>query len=191
MTAKLYSYLFIALRTVMLVKFARQTDHPLAILFAVSEGLILIGTIICMRLGEVDKSVTGYIVPLAFCLPLTLNTRVPSVDTYGPYLLAALLLQVALRLFMGTTCTASVPVYRRVISSGPFAIIRHPLSLLESVIIVLMAATFPSPRNTKIAIVTIAMFAVGVLAEEKHLYKQNEYRTYAQRVRWRWVPGIW
>jgi protein-S-isoprenylcysteine O-methyltransferase Ste14 len=81
---------------------------------------------------------------------------------------------------------------QRVISTGPYAIVRHPMyafGLLQFAGGPLMLGSWWG-----LAMVPPAVFALAyrTLGEEKMLRAELDgYEAYARRVRWRYAPGIW
>jgi len=80
-----------------------------------------------------------------------------------------------------------------VVSSGPYAVIRHPGYLAG---ILIIAASGPA-LGSWLAAVVLAVFSLPFLlyrtiTEDRILQAELKgYRGYAERVRWRLVPGIW
>ncbi len=82
---------------------------------------------------------------------------------------------------------------QHVVSSGPYAVIRHP-GYLAGIVVVLasgialgswIAAAF-------LAITSLPFLFYRAITEDRTLQAELPgYRDYAQRVRWRFVPGIW
>lgn len=80
----------------------------------------------------------------------------------------------------------------KVIDTGPYALIRHPgyaggLALAIGTALALGSLVALAP-----VAVCVAALALRTLAEEATLSEGLEgYATYMQKVRFRWVPGIW
>ncbi|WP_309604194.1 isoprenylcysteine carboxylmethyltransferase family protein [Phenylobacterium sp.] len=81
---------------------------------------------------------------------------------------------------------------QRVISTGPYAFVRHPMYAFGSL------SFFAGPMITgslwALAILPIIFLALHLrtLGEEKMLRAELEgYEAYARRVRWRYAPGVW
>ena len=85
---------------------------------------------------------------------------------------------------------ALAPAVRGIVSTGPYALIRHPMA----VAFVIVAAGFLSihfnPWNAAILGTAVALAFVAVVLEERLLFGDRDYQDYAARTRWRFVPGL-
>ena len=79
-----------------------------------------------------------------------------------------------------------------VIDTGPYAIVRHPGYSAAVLLIIGMALMLGSYWALVPALVAIAGTAVRTLFEERTLRAELPgYTAYTQRVKYRWVPGVW
>lgn len=80
-----------------------------------------------------------------------------------------------------------------VITTGPYAIIRHPGYLAGIVIVVASGLALDSWIAAAILVVTAVPFLLYRAATEDRvlLAELPGYRDYAERARWRLLPGIW
>lgn len=81
---------------------------------------------------------------------------------------------------------------QKVISSGPYAIVRHPMY----VGVVIMALGVPLALGSWwgliLVLASLALLVLRILDEEKMLRAELEgYEAYARNVRYRLVPGLW
>jgi protein-S-isoprenylcysteine O-methyltransferase Ste14 len=83
-----------------------------------------------------------------------------------------------------------VPAERRIVTSGAYAFVRHPIYTGLFINIVAVDLASFSWMNVLLDVVWIAMWIVKSLVEERFLRDSTEYAEYLQRVRWRWFPGI-
>ena len=79
-----------------------------------------------------------------------------------------------------------------VVDSGPYAIVRHPGYISGS----LLALSVALVLGSWWALIPVAIVVVGLVVrtvfEERTLQDGLPgYREYMQRVKWRWVPGLW
>jgi len=79
-----------------------------------------------------------------------------------------------------------------VIDTGPYAIVRHPGYISGSLLAISIALVLGSWW----ALIPVAVVVVGLVVrtifEERTLRAELPgYTEYTQRVKWRWVPGIW
>lgn len=79
-----------------------------------------------------------------------------------------------------------------VISTGPYAFVRHPMYAFAILQFVGMPLLLGSWWGLAFVPPIMAAVAVRTLGEEKMLRAELEgYDAYARRVRWRYAPGIW
>ena len=80
----------------------------------------------------------------------------------------------------------------RVISSGPYAFVRHPMYSAAVLFMVGTALLLGSWWGTAISPVFAILFAVRIRIEERTLMTGlSGYADYAARVRYRLLPGVW
>ena len=80
----------------------------------------------------------------------------------------------------------------QVISTGPYAFVRHPMYSGAAVYFVGIALLLGSWYAVAIAVVLIALFGLRAVWEENTLKAELAgYSDYAQRVRYRLIPGVW
>lgn len=79
-----------------------------------------------------------------------------------------------------------------VIDTGPYARVRHPGYISASLLAVGMALALGSWWALLPAIIVIAVLAYRTTREEETLRAELPgYPEFTQRVRYRWVPGVW
>jgi protein-S-isoprenylcysteine O-methyltransferase Ste14 len=80
----------------------------------------------------------------------------------------------------------------KVISTGPYAFVRHPMYSGAIFYFLGMGLLLGSWYATGIAAVVIALFGLRAVWEENTLKDELPgYADYAQRVRYRLIPGVW
>jgi len=80
----------------------------------------------------------------------------------------------------------------QVISTGPYAFVRHPMYSGAAFYFVGIALLLGSWYAVAIAVVLIALFGLRAVWEENTLKAELAgYSDYAQRVRYRLIPGVW
>lgn len=82
---------------------------------------------------------------------------------------------------------------QHVISTGPYAVIRHPGYLAGMVVMLASGLGLGSWLATVfLAVTTLPFLFYRAITEDRLLRRDLPgYRDYAERVRWRLVPGIW
>jgi protein-S-isoprenylcysteine O-methyltransferase Ste14 len=80
----------------------------------------------------------------------------------------------------------------RVVSTGPYAHVRHPMYAGALLFFIGMPLLLGSWWGLAVAPVVTAMLVARILMEERTLAEGlSGYREYAARVRYRLVPGVW
>jgi len=91
-------------------------------------------------------------------------------------------------LFLGSSFGIA-PADRGLVTRGPYGFVRHPMYLGE---LILRAALVVSASRPLLAgallVALIAIQIIRALREERII---NTYATYASRVRYRLIPGVW
>ena len=120
-----------------------------------------------------------------------------AVATTGIVLSAALALElagVALsqagRIYMGRSFGV-LPANRGIVSTGPFAVVRHPIYLGWVLLSLGFLLAYPSARNFALLALSIPFVAWRIRLEEEVLAADLEYRAYCARVRFRLCPGLY
>jgi protein-S-isoprenylcysteine O-methyltransferase Ste14 len=81
---------------------------------------------------------------------------------------------------------------QKVIDTGPYAIVRHPLYAAAIVLMVGAALALGSYWALAPTAIGTAVIVVRIIFEDSTLQNELEgYRSYASRVRYRLVPGLW
>src|SRR5262245_5616767 len=81
---------------------------------------------------------------------------------------------------------------QRVIDTGVYSVVRHPMYAGAALLMVGMPLWLESYAAAALAAVPIAMVVVRILIEERFLKRElNGYEDYTRRVRYRLVPFIW
>jgi len=83
-----------------------------------------------------------------------------------------------------------VPAQRKLITSGIYGLVRHPIYAGGFVLIISVMLRSYSPLNAVLFSLGMLWFAIKSVVEENFLRSDPEYAAYMQRVRWRWVPGL-
>jgi len=80
----------------------------------------------------------------------------------------------------------------RVVSTGPYAIVRHPMYAGLVSVMVGMGLWLHSTATAIAALIPTACLVARIVLEERMLRSRfPEYADYARAVRWRLVPGVW
>lgn len=81
---------------------------------------------------------------------------------------------------------------QKVISSGPYAMVRHPMYLGELLMLLFAPLALGSYWAIVPALFIIPILVARIRNEEKVLERELKgYREYTQKIRFRLIPGIW
>jgi len=81
---------------------------------------------------------------------------------------------------------------QRVISSGPYALVRHPMYLGTSVMMLATPIALGSYWAFPVFLILPIVLVYRIMNEEEVLLRELPgYREYTQKVKYRLVPGIW
>jgi protein-S-isoprenylcysteine O-methyltransferase Ste14 len=81
---------------------------------------------------------------------------------------------------------------QKVVDTGPYAIVRHPGYVTGALLALSMPLMLASWWALLPALVAVAALAVRTPFEERTLHDGLPgYTEYTQRVKYRWVPGVW
>ncbi|NQT23263.1 MAG: isoprenylcysteine carboxylmethyltransferase family protein [Candidatus Omnitrophica bacterium] len=79
-----------------------------------------------------------------------------------------------------------------VVTTGPYAIVRHPMYLSELVMFIFAPLALGSYWAITVNILLIAVLVVRIITEEQVLLLELKgYRDYTQKTKYRLIPGIW
>jgi protein-S-isoprenylcysteine O-methyltransferase Ste14 len=152
-----------------------------------------------------DKVLLGLVLVLCFAMPIVAGIDAVRLRlSHMPVWLEALgALGIVFGLYVfhivmeaNSYATAVVRVQHerghQVISTGPYAWVRHPMYAGAIFYFLGFALLLGSWYAAAIALVVIALFGVRAVLEEETLKRELQgYADYARRVRFRLIPGIW
>jgi protein-S-isoprenylcysteine O-methyltransferase Ste14 len=171
-----------------------KTGHVTGLLLVVSEGLVVLLTIIRRTAVDVDRSWEARLVT---ALSLTGPPLVrPAValglvpDVFTAFVSAIGLIGVlAGKLALGRSF-GLVPANRGVVCSGVYRFLRHPIytGYLLSHVAFFMAN--PTGWNFLVLGLGDAALMIRAVIEERTLRRDPEYASYMTRVRWRMIPSL-
>lgn len=122
-------------------------------------------------------------------------SHVPPVLSIASDALVALGLFIVFLVFRENTYTSAiieVADEQRVVSTGPYGIVRHPMYSGAMLLLVFTPLALDSWVGLPFAIPVILVIVARLLSEEKFLASQlRGYDDYRRKVRWRLLPGIW
>ena len=88
--------------------------------------------------------------------------------------------------------TVEVEPDQTVVTTGPYAVVRHPMYLGVLLLYVFSPLALGSYWSMIPALLLMGLLIARITNEERVLLKElNGYREFTERVRWRIIPGIW
>lgn len=171
-----------------------RTGHITGLLMVVSEGLVVVLTVMRRQAAWMDRSwrarlLTGLSLagpPLV--RPAGAASLVPDVVTFW-FSAVGLLVVVAGKLSLGRSF-GLMPANRGVVCSGVYKWVRHPIYAGYIVTHIGFLAAHPTVWNILLLVIADAALLVRAAQEERTLALDPIYVEYQQRVHWRVIPGI-
>ena len=81
---------------------------------------------------------------------------------------------------------------QKVISTGPYAIVRHPMYVALMITMVGIPFALDAWLGLVVFVLGVPILIWRILDEERFLRTElSGYMEYAQRVHWRLLPGVW
>lgn len=171
-----------------------KTGRLTGLLFLLSEGLVVVLTVIRRPARAVDRSFVSRALTLISLLAPTMM-RATSKTPLVPDLVTAMVSTVGVAIVIMGKVTIGrsfgiVPANRGIVAKGPYNVVRHPIyaGYLLSHAATLVA--YPGLRNACIILAGDICLVLRALAEERMLSSDREYRVYCGRVAWHLVPGV-
>ena len=83
-----------------------------------------------------------------------------------------------------------IPANRGIVSTGLYRLVRHPIYLGYLITHVAFVAANPTLWNLALLLTADIALLARAVCEERTLARDDAYRHYQTRVRWRVVPGL-
>jgi protein-S-isoprenylcysteine O-methyltransferase Ste14 len=83
-----------------------------------------------------------------------------------------------------------IPANRGIVSTGLYRLVRHPIYMGYLLTHVAFLAANPTLWNVGLLVASDIALLARAVCEEQTLAKDEQYRAYQTRVRWRVVPGV-
>ncbi|HLO19106.1 MAG TPA: isoprenylcysteine carboxylmethyltransferase family protein [Sphingomicrobium sp.] len=88
--------------------------------------------------------------------------------------------------------TIQVAAGQKVISTGPYAIVRHPMYAAALIMLLGIPVSLASWRGVVVLVAILPVLAWRLIDEERVLLRDlGGYADYRRKVRWRLIPYIW
>jgi protein-S-isoprenylcysteine O-methyltransferase Ste14 len=189
--------LVIALFSFMAVRIGADflaTGRLTGLLLLASEALVVVFTVLRRAPATVDRSMRARALTALSLLgpplvkPSLLAPIAPEVITVG---LSALGLFVVIggKMSLGRSF-GLIPANRGIVSTGLYRLVRHPIYLGYLITHVAFVAANPTLWNLALLLTADIALLARAVCEERTLARDEAYRQYQTRVRWRVVPGM-
>ena len=188
--------LIIALFSFMAVRIGADflaTGRLTGLLLLASEALVVVLTVLRRAPAVVDRSVRARVLTALSLLgppagaPASVATLAPEVITVGLSALG-LLVVIAGKMSLGRSF-GLIPANRGIVSTGLYRVVRHPIYLGYLITHVAFVAANPTVWNIALLLTADIALLARAVCEERTLARDEAYRAYQTRVRWRVVPG--
>lgn len=83
-----------------------------------------------------------------------------------------------------------VPANRGIQTGGLYRFVRHPMYLSYVIAYLGYAINHPSAFNIGLYVFSVTLWVLRLLAEERFLMRDETYREFSQRTRFRLIPGV-
>jgi protein-S-isoprenylcysteine O-methyltransferase Ste14 len=189
--------LVIVLFSIMAVSFGADflaTGRLTGPLLVASEALVVIMTVFRRAPAAVDRSIQARVLttlslfgpPLArpsLIAPLASEFVTVGVSALG------LLVVIAGKISLGRSF-GLIPANRGIVSTGLYRLVRHPIYLGYLITHFAFVAANPTIWNVAVMLTSDIALLARAVCEEGTLARDEAYRRYQTRVRWRVVPGL-
>lgn len=179
---------------VLLVSRVNFSSNPYAPVLLVSETAVMAFTVIrrptanlSLRLGDWLLAVT------ATCAGLLVIPGVPPIAALAPLGIVLAIAGNVIQAWAKLTLRRSfgiAPANRGIKLTGPYRFVRHPMYAGYLVFHISVMILMFAPLNLVIYIIGWWAQILRLLAEERLLSEDAEYRAYMEKVRWRLIPGV-
>jgi protein-S-isoprenylcysteine O-methyltransferase Ste14 len=171
-----------------------QTGRLTGLLLLASEALVVVFTVLRRAPAVVDRSMRARVLTTLSLLGPPL-VRPSSVAPIAPEVVTVVLSALGLLVVIGGKLSLGrsfglIPANRGIVSTGLYKLVRHPIYLGYLVTHFAFAAANPTVWNVAILVAADLALMARAVCEEETLARDEAYRAYQTRVRWRVVPGV-
>jgi protein-S-isoprenylcysteine O-methyltransferase Ste14 len=171
-----------------------QTGRITGLLLLASEALVVVFTVLRRAPAVVDRSMRARVLTTLSLLGPPL-VRPSSVAPIAPEAVTVALSALGLLVVIGGKLSLGrsfglIPANRGIVSTGLYKVVRHPIYLGYLVTHFAFAAANPTMWNVAMLVAADLALMARAVCEEETLSRDEAYRAYQTRVRWRVVPGV-
>jgi protein-S-isoprenylcysteine O-methyltransferase Ste14 len=190
-------FLIVTLFSSMAVRLAQdaaKTGHVTGMLLLASEALVVVLTMVRRPAGSVDRTMKARLLTATATFGAPLVTPMSGAAIAPEPLTIAvaaigLIIVVLGKMSLGRSF-GLCPANRGVVSTGMYRFMRHPIYFGYLITHVGFIAANPGKWNLFVLVVADVALLFRAVCEEETLARDESYRTYMGRVRWRIVPGV-
>jgi protein-S-isoprenylcysteine O-methyltransferase Ste14 len=165
-----------------------------SLLLLSSEGLVVLFLLIRRRPAAISRRPGDWLLALAAtCMPMLVASSggqaIVSSFVGATLLLMGMVVQILAKLALGRSL-GCIPAHRGLKLSGPYGFVRHPMYagyLLSHLAFLFMNLTW---WNVAVYALAYGLQVPRLLAEERLLARDPQYRAYQAAVPYRLVPGV-
>jgi protein-S-isoprenylcysteine O-methyltransferase Ste14 len=171
-----------------------ETGRLTGLLLVASEALVVVFTVVRRAPAAVDRSLRARVLTTLSLLGPPL-VRPSLVAPIAPEAVTVALSALGLLVVIGGKLSLGrsfglIPANRGIVSTGLYKLVRHPIYLGYLVTHFGFAAANPTMWNVAILVAADLALMARAVCEEQTLARDEAYRAYQARVRWRVVPGV-
>ena len=189
--------LIIALFSFMAVRLGADflaTGRLTGLLLLASEALVVVLTVLRRAPAAVDRSMRARMLTTLSLLGPPL-VRPSTIAPIAPELVTVALSALGLLVVIGGKLSLGrsfglIPANRGIVSTGLYRVVRHPIYLGYLITHVAFVAANPTMWNVATLLMADLALLARAVCEEQTLARDEAYRSYQTRVRWRVVPGL-
>lgn len=171
----------------------RQTGKWTSLLWMLSEGVVVVLLVVRRESDTVSRSPWDWLAGVGGTLaPLLARPTSAAIipDLVGSALqLAGAALEICAKVALGRSF-GIVAADRGLVCAGPYRIVRHPIYLGYLVTHVGFLLANWGGRNAAVYLVVYVFQVARIFSEERLMGREDSYRDYRARVRYRLIPGI-
>ncbi len=170
-----------------------STGRLTGLLLLASEALVVVLTVFRRTPAVVDRSAKARVLT-ALSLIGPLLVRPGQVAPFAAEALTVsasalgLMVVIAGKVTLGRSF-GLIPANRGVVCTGPYRLVRHPIYLGYLITHVAYVAANPTMWNMVVFTIADVALLARAVCEEETLTRDEAYKAYTTRVRWRVVPG--
>jgi len=172
----------------------RRTGRLTGLLFLISEGLVVVFTLLRRQSSIVDRSMPAMVLTAVSVVgpPLLRPGHVAGVV---PDVITAVISGIGMLVVIAGKFTLGrsfglIPANRGVVIRGPYGIVRHPIYLGYVISHAAFILANPTLANVVLAVGSDVALVARALVEERVLSGDERYRDYCDQVAWHLLPGV-